>query len=478
MSFAVAAESVNDSTGKPAAVVDQSFDPSGNINLAAGFGGLNTNQEIAQTFKVGKTGLLTEVDISVGHPVGSPLGGYLTFELRHVAASGAPSNTTDLLFQRAIPSTAFSMAETFVPINVSSAGLRVNAGDRLAIVVYAESGTPSDVAYQWYGQFNSVYPNGANWEQETDNDNWIPSSGDLGFRTFVTTGVASAPFAVTVNLSGASSANTTIPFSLGGTAISGTDYLGVTPSPLVIPAGKTSAIITGILIDQGAVGVNKTLAFGLGPPSNGQLGTITTNTLTIQNPTPAPSVAFATTSQSVAENAGSFSIPVNLSAASNVDTTISFTLGGTAVVGSDYTVNGNSITIPAGQTTGAITGSLINDYALDGPQTLTFTLGTPTNATLGSVTTNTLFIAETPPRATITYKSGYASLTEPAPGNTAPYYFTIALNDISPEPVTVYYQTRNGTAQAGEDYRGVNNYRVTFPAFAHGAPPIRRRRRI
>ena len=55
------------------------------------------------------------------------------------------------------------------------------------------------------------------------------------------------------------------------------------------------------------------------------------------------------------------------------------------------------------------------------------------------------------------------------PGNTLLYYFTIALDDISSMPVTVYYQTRNGSAQAGEDYHGVTNYRVTFPALAHGA---------
>ncbi len=69
----------------------------------------------------------------------------------------------------------------------------------------------------------------------------------------------------------------------------------------------------------------------------------------------------------------------------------------------------------------------------------------------------------------IAYKPGYASVTEPAPGTTVPYYFTIALDDVPTKPVTVYYQTRDGSATAGEDYRGVHNYRVTFPAFAHGA---------
>ncbi len=189
----------------------------------------------------------------------------------------------------------------------------------------------------------------------------------------------------------------------------------------------------------------------------------------IESDAPPPTVSFAIPGETLGENTGSFSIPVNLSAATKDATTIPFIVRGTAVSGSDYTVDTNPLVIPAGQTTGAITGTIINDYALDRPQTLTFTLGTPTNATLGALTTNTMLIAETPPRGSITYKPGYASLTEPVPGSTVPYYFNIALDDISPVPVTVYYQTRDGSAKAGEDYRGVNSYRVTFPAFAHGA---------
>ena len=45
-------------------------------------------------------------------------------------------------------------------------------------------------------------------------------------------------FTVTVNLSVASGVATTVPFTLGGTAVSGTNYSGVTASPLVIPAGR------------------------------------------------------------------------------------------------------------------------------------------------------------------------------------------------------------------------------------------------
>ena len=277
-------------------------------------------------------------------------------------------------------------------------------------------------------------------------------------------------FSIPIKLSVASPVATTIPFTLGGTAVAGTNFRDVTSSPLIIPPGQTSGVIFGKLLDDGHFDlVNKTLTVTLGTPINGTLPSPQTDTLTIVESDPLPTVSFAVAGESTDENAGTFNVAVKLSAASKVDTTIPFMLGGTAVSGSDYSVNNSSLTIPAGQTTGTITGTLINDYAMDRAQTLTFTLGTPTNATLGAITTNTLTIAETPATASITYKTGYAAVTEPSPGKTAPYYFTIALDDIPTKAVTVYYQTRDGSAKAGEDYRGVNSYKVTFPAFAHGA---------
>ncbi|HBI43374.1 MAG TPA: hypothetical protein DDY78_11040 [Planctomycetales bacterium] len=113
----------------------------------------------------------------------------------------------------------------------------------------------------------------------------------------------------------------------------------------------------------------------------------------------APTVQFSTGSESV----NAFSIMVTLSAASNADTMVPFTLTGT-----DYSsVAASPLVIKAGQTSGSITGTLINDGAPDAAKMLTFTLGTPTNATLGGMTTNTLTISETtmpPVAATIVFR--------------------------------------------------------------------------
>src|SRR5207248_3270659 len=86
-------------------------------------------------------------------------------------------------------------------------------------------------------------------------------------------------FSITVTLSAASDVNTTIPFTLGGTAVNGADYGGVTASPLVILAGQTTGTITGTLIADGKFGTNNALTCTLASPPNDVLGAIITGIL-------------------------------------------------------------------------------------------------------------------------------------------------------------------------------------------------------
>src|SRR5262249_55546970 len=144
-------------------------------------------------------------------------------------------------------------------------------------------------------------------------------------------------FAIAVTLSAASGVDTIVPFTLGGTAVNGADYRGVTAGPLVIRAGSTTGTITGTLIDDGRFATpNKRLVATLGTPTNATLRTPPTHTLPSGEPAPPPAVQFAPASQSVSENAGMFRLTVTLSAPSAVDTTVPFALGGTAVAGVDY----------------------------------------------------------------------------------------------------------------------------------------------
>ena len=108
---------------------------------------------------------------------------------------------------------------------------------------------------------------------------------------------------------------------------------------------------------------------------------------------PTATVQFSSGSETVNESAGTFSIPVTLSSAASTAVSIPFTLSGTATAGSAYSgLTSSPLVIPAGQTSAAITGALLADPGAI--QTLTFTMGTPSGANLGSASANTLTITE------------------------------------------------------------------------------------
>lgn len=130
---------------------------------------------------------------------------------------------------------------------------------------------------------------------------------------------------------------------------------------------------------------------------------------------------FAAAAETVNENAGTFSIPVNLALASPVDTAILFTLSGSAVSGTNYKgISVSPLVIPAGQTGGMITGTLLDNGVFDGNKTLTFTLGTPTNAILGGVSVNAMTIQESSTPPTVSFAGGSEMISENGAGAGTP----------------------------------------------------------
>src|SRR5207245_246925 len=85
-----------------------------------------------------------------------------------------------------------------------------------------------------------------------------------------------------------------VPFTLGGTAVSGTDYSGVSASPLNIEPGQTTGTLTGTLLTN--PGPNQTLTFTMGTPTGATLASPSVNTLTIAQP---PLVQFGAAGETV-----------------------------------------------------------------------------------------------------------------------------------------------------------------------------------
>src|SRR5207253_3036161 len=113
-------------------------------------------------------------------------------------------------------------------------------------------------------------------------------------------------------------------------------------------------------------------------------------------------------------------------------------------------VTGTPLEIPAGQMSGTITGTLFDDGAPDAVKMLTFTLDTPTNATLGATTVNTLTITEGAALPTVQFSAASESLSETA----GTFSLTVTLSTTSAAAVSVPF-TLGGSAAAGTDYSGV-----------------------
>lgn len=128
-------------------------------------------------------------------------------------------------------------------------------------------------------------------------------------------------FSIPVTLSITSDGEVDVPFTLGGTAVSGVDFEGITSSPLKFTPGQTTQDITGKLLSD--PGPTRTLTLSLGTPQGtgfAVFGSPSVNTLAILEPAV---VQFAAAGETVSESDGTFSIAVTVSDNPNGAATVS-----------------------------------------------------------------------------------------------------------------------------------------------------------
>ncbi len=208
---------------------------------------------------------------------------------------------------------------------------------------------------------------------------------------------ATSTLAFTVKLAPHSGNTVTVAYADTGTGTAtsgGTDYETLAGGTLTFVPGDTSksvaVTVTGDDIDE----PDETVVVRLSSPSNATLtgGATTldgTGTINDNDPTPAVSVADATAvsegNVAAPDPPNNMSFAVTLSAASGQIVTVPYTLSGTATAGTDYTEpDPRSVTIAAGTTQANIAIPVAGDEVDEENETITVTLGTPTNATVST----------------------------------------------------------------------------------------------
>ncbi|MDA8592858.1 hypothetical protein N9L90_02935, partial [Planctomycetota bacterium] len=126
-----------------------------------------------------------------------------------------------------------------------------------------------------------------------------------------------------------------------------------------------------------------------------------------------PEVDFAVASTSATEASGLVSVSVVLSAAAVQDVTIPYSVGGSATA-ADATVPSGPLVIPAGQLSGSIDVTVLDDSESEGLERVALTLGAPTGGVLGSNTVHEVVIADDEAPATLAFDVASSSAPEGA----------------------------------------------------------------
>lgn len=270
-----------------------------------------------------------------------------------------------------------------------------------------------------------------------DNDA-APPSPDVRFDAATYSADEGAGMAtVTVVLGAASDRVVTVDYTtLAGTADAGSDYEAA-HGTLTFDPSVTSRTFTVSIMDDTVDELDETVVLVLSSPINAQLGTPYQSTLTIVDndiPPSPPEVQFGAATYSADEGAGTVTITVVLSAASERTATVNYaTSDGTASAGSDYTAANGTLTFDPGATSQTFSVSIVDDVADEKDETVVLALGSPANAVLGTLSQATLVILDDDP-------------AQPPPAAEG-----IFLNEVLPVPVGTDWDG-NGVADERDEW--------------------------
>ena len=262
---------------------------------------------------------------------------------------------------------------------------------------------------------------------------------------------------VTVHLSPAPDTTLAVPYTVTGTAVSGTDYTALSGT-LTVPASATTATVPVAIVDDTAREGDETVVLTLAAGTTHTVGARDTHTLTIAD-NDTPTVTFAQASQHASEGAGTRTVTVTLSVAQATPLALAYTVGGTATPGADFTIAGSgTLTVPASATTATIPVALINDNVDDPDETVVLTLVAGEGYRVGTADTHTLYIDFLPLAA---FRDDYWSTVREDSGR---HDLRVAFEPAPPSPLTLAYEV-SGTATSGADYQALSGT-VSVPAGA------------
>ncbi len=262
---------------------------------------------------------------------------------------------------------------------------------------------------------------------------------------------AMSGIAFTVSLSAATTESIGVHYRTeNGTAVAGSDFLGVTDELLTFSPGEISKTITIQVLGDTFHEVDETFSVVLSDPSYGAIIYAGVGVGTIFDDDAAPVVSIAGGSVVEGDNGTTgLTFTVSLSEASGLPTSLRLaTADGTAQAGSDYmALTPGKLAFAPGETTKTITINVLGDTAIEDRETFSLLLSDPNGATIGEGTAIGTILNDDTALSII----GPAECLEGDSG-IQPFVFTVTLEKASALPVTLGYAAVDGTATGGTDF--------------------------
>lgn len=244
--------------------------------------------------------------------------------------------------------------------------------------------------------------------------------------------------------------------TVAGTAKPGQDYTARRGKVVLRPGQRSKVIkvpITGDLLDENT----EAFKVRIYSPTRARLGARRKAAVKILDNDPMP--VASTEDASVPEGdtgVSTLHFPVSLSEPSGRTVTVPYSVSaGSAIPNTDFVaVPAGTLTFPAGTTSLPVDVSVIGDTLNEANETLTLTLGAPTNATLGTATGTGTIQDDDGPALSVPDLPVLEGLTATLP---------VTLANPSLQTVTVDYATVPGTATSPADFTSTTGTLTFLP---------------
>ena len=249
----------------------------------------------------------------------------------------------------------------------------------------------------------------------------------------------------------------TVRFTMGGTATSGSDYVTL-GSSVVLLAGSTSVAVGVVPIDDFVQEPTETMTLTLvADPAYTLAATGSTATVTLTDDEPTVTVS-ATTNAAEPATHGAFTISYPGTALTRA-VVVAFTVSGTATSGADFVSLGTTVTIPTGSNSVLVPIAVLDDLLPEPPETISLTIQPGSGYAVSATSTATALITDNEPSVSV-------AVTAHAEEAGTVGRFTISIPSAINTDLTIAYAL-SGTATSA-DYAAVTGS-VVIPAGATSA---------